>query len=289
MHYKLYKNVLSPKNGMNLYRGCTHGCIYCDSRSLCYQMDHHFEDIEVKEHAPQLLEDALKRKRNKGMISTGAMGDPYVPIEEKLKYTRKSLEIIHKYGYGLAIHTKSALILRDLDLLEAIHKKAKCVVQLTMTTFDEDLSKVIEPNVATTRERFNVLIELKQRNIPTVIWLTPILPFINDTEENIQGILAYGAESGVKGIMTFGIGLTLRAGNREYFYHQLDRHFPGLNEKYKRIYGNSYEIHSPHKLELMSLITEFCVKHSILSNQHEIFSYLSRFEIPEKDCQLRMF
>jgi len=289
MHYKLYKNVLSPKNGMNLYRGCTHGCIYCDSRSLCYQMDHHFEDIEVKEHAPQLLEDALKRKRNKGMISTGAMGDPYVPIEEKLKYTRKSLEIIHKYGYGLAIHTKSALILRDLDLLEAIHKKAKCVVQLTMTTFDEDLSKVIEPNVATTRERFNVLIELKQRNIPTVIWLTPILPFINDTEENIQGILAYGAESGVKGIMTFGIGLTLRAGNREYFYHQLDRHFPGLKEKYKRIYGNSYEIHSPHKLELMSLITEFCVKHSILSNQHEIFSYLSRFEIPEKDCQLRMF
>ncbi len=289
MHYKLYKNVLSPKNGMNLYRGCTHGCIYCDSRSLCYQMDHHFEDIEVKEHAPQLLEDTLKRKRNKGMISTGAMGDPYVPIEEKLKYTRKSLEIIHKYGYGLAIHTKSALILRDLDLLEAIHKKAKCVVQLTMTTFDEDLSKVIEPNVATTRERFNVLIELKQRNIPTVIWLTPILPFINDTEENIQGILAYGAESGVKGIMTFGIGLTLRAGNREYFYHQLDRHFPGLKEKYKRIYGNSYEIHSPHKLELMSLITEFCVKHSILSNQHEIFSYLSRFEIPEKDCQLRMF
>ena len=228
MHEKQVKSILSAQNGMNLYRGCTHGCIYCDARSTCYQMDHAFEDIEVKSNAAELLEKALKSKRKKCMIGTGAMSDPYLHLEKRLCLTRRSLELIDYYGFGLSIQTKSDLILRDLDLLKSINRKTKCVVSMTLTTYDEALCRIIEPNVCTTGRRAEVLRILKEEGIPTIVWLSPILPFINDTEENIRGILSYCRDASVYGLMLFGIGVTLRDGDRQYFYAQLDQHFPGI-------------------------------------------------------------
>lgn len=232
MHFVQAKGILSKNNGMNIYRGCSHGCIYCDSRSKCYGFTHAFEDIEVKENAPELLEKALRSKRQKCMIGTGAMCDSYLHIEETLGLTRKCLELIDRYEYGVAIQTKSNRILRDLDLLQSINEKAKAVVQMTLTTYDEELCKKIEPNVSTTRQRFEVLMECKKRGIPTLVWMTPILPFINDTAENIRGLLEYCLQAEVKGIMFWGMGVTLRDGDREYFYHALDQKFPGLRQKY---------------------------------------------------------
>ena len=226
MHYARVKGILSPKNGMNLYRGCSHGCIYCDSRSKCYQMEHAFEDIEVKENALELLESALRRKRKRCMIGTGAMTDPYIPLETELEYTRKALTLIEKYGFGVALQTKSDRVLRDLDILKKINGKTKAVVQMTLTTADESLCRLIEPNVSTTKERFEALKALRDNGIPTVVWLCPILPYINDTAENITAILDMCVEAEVRGVICFGMGLTLREGNREYFYSQLDKHFP---------------------------------------------------------------
>ena len=237
MHYAKVKGILSPKNGMNLYRGCSHGCIYCDSRSKCYQMEHAFEDIEVKENALELLESALRRKRKRCMIGTGAMTDPYIPLEAELEYTRKALALIEKYGFGVALQTKSDRVLRDLDILKKINAKTKAVVQMTLTTADESLCRLIEPNVSTTKERFEALKVLRGNGIPTVVWLCPILPYINDTRENIGAILSMCVEAQVRGVICFGMGLTLREGNREYFYRQLDRHFPGAKERYIREFG----------------------------------------------------
>ncbi|WP_347352185.1 SPL family radical SAM protein [Acetoanaerobium noterae] len=289
MHFTKVKGILSPKNGMNLYRGCTHGCIYCDSRSTCYQMNHKFEDIEVKENAIELLEDALKRKRKKCMIGMGSMTDPYIPEELKLKHTRKALEVASKYGFGITLITKSNRVLRDLDLLKEINQKTKCVVQMTLTTYDEELCKKIEPNVSTTKERFEALLTLRDAGISTVVWLTPLLPYINDTEENLLGILNYCKEAKVYGILCFGIGVTLRDGNREYFYAQLDKKFPNLKEQYIKEYGNSYIINSKNNAKLMKIFHEFCEENKIEHNPDKIFNYLNEFEDKTAFEQLSIF
>ena len=278
MHEVNVKGILSAKNGMNIYRGCLHGCIYCDSRSLCYQMKHKFEDIEVKANAVELLENALRRKRNKCMIGTGAMSDPYMPIEEKLGNMRKCLEVIERYGFGVTMITKSTKVLRDLDLLKKINEKSKCVVQMTLTTYDEDLCRIVEPNVETTYERFCALEILRDNGIPTVVWLCPILPFINDTEENIRGILDYCVRAKVKGIINFDMGVTLRDGNREYFYKKLDEHFPGLKEKYIRMYGNSYQLSSPNRRQLNMIYKSEQNKNGIMCDVNECFEYLNKYE-----------
>lgn len=278
MHFVTAKGILSSQNGMNLYRGCSHGCIYCDSRSRCYHMEHAFEDIEIKENAIELLEHALRRKRQKCMIGTGSMTDPYIPLEMELQHVRKALSLIDRYGFGFTVITKSDRILRDLDLLRKINEKTKCVVQMTLTTCDEELCRKIEPHVSTTGERFEVLKKLRDAGIPTVVWLSPILPFINDTAENITGILEMCAEAGVYGVLCFGMGLTLREGNREYFYKQLDRLFPGLKEKYMRTYGNQYEIASPDNRKLMKLFHQTCAERGMLHDNGEIFRYLHTFE-----------
>lgn len=286
MHFVEAKGILSSNNGMNIYRGCTHGCIYCDSRSKCYGFTHEFEDIEVKINAPQLLEKALKSKRKKCMIGTVAMCDPYLHIEEKLKLTRKCLELIDQYEYGVAVQTKSTRVLRDMDLLKAINDKTKAVVQMTMTTYDETLCKILEPNVSTTKERFETLLQFKEAGIPTVVWLTPILPFINDTEENIREILEYCVEAGVKGIICFGMGVTLRDGDREYFYKALDKHFPGIKNKYIRTYGNAYDIPSPNNEKLLEIFKEVCVKNGMIYQIKECFQYLHEF--PQKYEQMSL-
>lgn len=287
MHKVQAKGILSAGNGINIYRGCQHNCIYCDSRSSCYNMNHDFEDIEVKENAAILLENALKSKRKRCMIGTGAMSDPYIPLESKLKLTRKCLEIIDKYEFGVTVHTKSAKVLRDLDLLKSINKKSKAVVQMTLTTYDETLCKIIEPNVSSTNERFETLKIFRDNGIPTVVWLSPFLPFINDTEENINGLMDYCTEAKVKGVICFGIGLTLRQGNREYFYKQIDKNFPGLKNQYIRTYGNSYEIASPNHEKLINIVNSRCKKENIMYNKDEIFSHLHKFEY--KQTQMSLF
>ena len=290
MHFVDAKGILTSRMsayGMNIYRGCSHGCVYCDSRSRCYQFTHPFEDIEVKQNAPSLLETALRGKRKKCMIGTGAMSDPYMHCEERLRLTRACLEIIHKYGFGATVQTKSDLVLRDMDVLEAINRRAKAVVQMTLTTWDADLCRKLEPNVADTRRRVEALRMLRDRGIPTVVWLAPILPFINDTERNIRPILEACAEAGVRGIICFGMGLTLREGNREYFYAALDRHFPGLKARYIRAYGNAYEIASPDSAALMELFHTYCAAHGMLHSPDDCFEYLAEF--PRRDEQLSMF
>ncbi len=286
MHYADYKTILSPQNNMNLYRGCSHGCIYCDSRSACYQINHDFEDIEVKRNAPVILEAQLRRKRKPCMIGTGAMCDPYIPLEEKLEMTRQCLVLIERYGFGLSILTKSARILRDLDLLKAIHEKTKCVVQMTLTTYDEDLCRKLEPHVSTTLERFHALEVMRDNGIPTVVWLCPILPFINDTEENLRGLLDYCIQAKVRGILCFGFGVTLRQGDREYFYAQLDRLFPGMKQKYMCTFGNAYECSSPNHNRLMDIFSEICARQGILWKPGDVFAYLQAFEAKSRQPAL---
>ena len=286
MHYADYKTILSPQNGMNLYRGCTHGCIYCDSRSKCYQFDHDFEDIEIKRDAVKILEQQLRKKRQPCMIGTGSMCDPYIPLETELQLTRQSIEVIERYGFGLAILTKSARLLRDLDLLKRINERTKCVVETTLTTFDEALCRKIEPHVSSTRERFEMLMTLKEAGIPTVVWMTPILPFINDTEENIRGLLDYCVQAGVKGILCFGFGVTLREGDREYFYAALDRDFPGVKQQYIRTFGNAYSCISPNNASLMKIFTQTCKEHGILYRSDDVFRYLWTFETKEQQMSL---
>ena len=290
MHFVDAKWILTGSGGhygMNIYRGCTHGCIYCDSRSRCYQFTHPFEDIEVKQNAPNLLERALKSKRKKCMIGTGAMSDPYMHCEENLRLTRKCLEIILENDFGVAIQTKSDRILRDIDLLAKINRSAKCVVQMTLTTYDDDLCHILEPNVCITKRRIEVLEEMRKNGIPTIVWLTPILPFINDTEDNITAILNECARVGVKGIINFGIGLTLREGDREYYYAALDRHFPGMKEQYIKQYGNAYELPSPNAKELMGLLQRICKEKGMLSTPDECFRFMH--ELPDKYRQMSIF
>ena len=290
MHFVDAKGILTGNNGhygMNIYRGCSHGCIYCDSRSRCYQFTHPFEDIEVKRNAPELLEKALKSKRKKCMIGTGSMSDPYMHCEEELRLTRKCLEIIRKYGFGAAIQTKSDRILRDIDLLDEINRSAKCVVQITLTTYDDKLCSILEPNVCNTKRRIEVLEAMQERGIPTIVWLTPVLPFINDTEENIRSILSECVSTGVTGVIDFGMGLTLREGDREYYYAALDRHFPGMKERYIRRYGNAYELPSPDADRLEKVFHKICRENGIMSNPDDCFAFMN--ELPEKYPQMSIF
>lgn len=289
MHFTQVKGILSSKNGMNLFRGCTNGCIYCDSRSKCYHMNHKFEDVEIKENAIQLLNDCLKRKRKKCMIGLGSMTDPYISAELKLQYTKQAIEVINNYGFGLTLITKSSNVIRDLDLLKEINDKTKCVIQMTLTTYDEGLCKIVEPNVSTTRERFKTLLALRDAGIPTIVWLTPILPYINDTEENLMGILNYCKEAKVKGIICFGMGLTLREGNREYFYSALEKSFPGLKSRYIKEFGDNYIVGSKNNNKLMKIFHEFCEKENIMHDNNEIFTYLQTFEERKMSQQLSLF
>ena len=290
MHFVEAKGILihsGGRTGMNIYRGCTHGCVYCDSRSRCYQFTHPFEDIEVKQNAPELLEKALRSRRKKGMIGTGSMSDPYMHCEEQLRLTRRCLEIIRDHGFGLAIQTKSDRILRDLDLLEEINRRAKCVVQITLTTWNDELCSILEPNVCNTKRRIEVLETMRERGIPTVVWLTPILPFLNDTEENISAILKECARVGVRGVIDFGMGMTLREGDREYYYAALDRYFPGLKERYIRCYGNAYEVPSPNAETLKAVFQRICRENGMLSDPEAIFAWMN--ELPERYSQMNLF
>ena len=290
MHFVDAKGILTGSGGrygMNIYRGCTHGCIYCDSRSTCYHFTHPFEDIEVKQNAPELLEKALKSKRKKCMIGTGSMSDPYMHCEEKLRLTRRCLEIILENGFGATVQTKSDRILQDIDLLDEINRSTKCVVQMTLTTYDDDLCRILEPNVCNTKRRIEVLEKMKERGIPTIVWMTPILPFINDTEENVSSILNECARVGVKGVIDFGMGLTLREGDREYYYAALDKHYPWMKGRYIECYGNAYDVPSPRAKELTAVFKKICRENGMLSTPQECFAFIEEF--PERYQQMSLF
>ena len=287
MHFVKAKGILTTGNGMNLYRGCQHGCIYCDARSACYQFTHLFEDIEVKANAPELLEAALRAKRRPCMIGGGSMTDPYMPLEREQKLTRRCLEIIEKHGFGATLLTKSDLILRDLDIFRRINEKTKAVVQITLTTLDPHISRLIEPNVCPSARRVEVLREFQRVGVPTVVWFCPVLPFITDTQENIRSVLACCRDTGVKGIIWYGAGVTLREGDREYFYANLDRKFPGLKEKYIRTYGNAYECLSPSHVSLEKLFHETCEDYGIWHHNDQVFAYLH--ELEDREPQLSLF
>ena len=287
MHKVEAKSLLNNHGGMNLYRGCAHGCVYCDSRSTCYQFTHPFEDIEVKRNAPELLEVILRKRRKQIMIGTGSMSDPYQPCEETLGLTRRCLELIDRYGFGATVITKSDRVLRDVDLFESIHRKAKSVLQMTLTVADDELSRILEPNVCPSSRRYEVLKEFQRRNIPAVVWMTPLLPFLTDTDENFEQLMDWCLDAGVRGIICFGIGMTLRDGNREYYYRALDRHFPGLSERYRETFGNAYEAVSENSARLMTRFHALCEAHGVLHDPERCFAWLR--ELPEKNEQISLF
>ena len=289
MHEILAKSILSAQNGINVYRGCTHGCIYCDSRSTCYQMDHPFEDVAVKANAPELLEEALRRRRRRCMIGTGSMCDPYLPLERETRLTRRCLEVIARYGFGVSVLTKSDLLLRDLDVLGEIHRHSKVVVCTTFTTYDEDLCRILEPHVCTTRRRFEMLRACREAGLHTGVWLCPILPFLNDTEENLRGLLRYCFDAGVEVIVNFGMGVTLRDGDRQYFYRALDRHFPGLKDRYIRQFGNRYVCLSPNAARLERIFREECRAHGVICETEQALAWLMEFEDHQAGEQLQLF
>jgi len=223
------------------------------------------------------------------MIATGAMSDPYIHEEKQRGLTRRCLELIEYYGFGLAIQTKSDLILRDLALLKSINKNAKCVVQMTITTYDEALCTILEPHVCTTKRRVEVLRIMQEEGIPTIVWMTPILPFINDSQENIKGLLDVCIQAKVYGILCFNMGLTLRDGDRQYYYQQLDKHFPGLKERYINKYGNAYEIPSPNNQKLLQLLQTTCKNHGIICDTTALFTYMHTLKENESKEQLQLF
>jgi DNA repair photolyase len=243
---------------MNIYRGCSHGCIYCDSRSLCYKIDD-FDTVKTKQDALRIIRDDLVKKRKPGVIGTGAMSDPYNPFEKELKLTRNALELINAYRFGVAIATKSTLIKRDVDVLKDIQAKAPALIKLTVTTSDDNLSSIIEPNAPQSSERFDTIKTLTAQGIYTGILMMPILPFINETEENIITLVHKAKESGARFIYP-AFGMTLRSGNREYFYKNLDKSFPGIKEKYEKRYGTRYSCTSSKVKKLWNIFSQECTR-----------------------------
>lgn len=276
MHAVQAKGILSADNTMNVYRGCTHGCIYCDSRSRCYQIRHDFEDVEVKENAAELLSVALAGRRERVMVTTGSMCDPYLPLEAQTRLSRRCAEVVLQRGCALSVLTKSPLILRDLDVLGELARRTRCVAQMTLTTWDPALCRRLEPNVADTQARLEALCRLREAGIETAVWLCPMLPYINDTMDNLMALLRGCEEAGVRHIFCFGMGMTLREGSREYYYAQLDRLFPGLRARYAKRYGLAYEIPSDSAASLMRAFLDFCAGHGICADLRENFAWRAR-------------
>ena len=255
---------------MNLYKGCCHGCIYCDSRSDCYQISE-FDTVRAKENALVILQEELRHKSKTGVIGTGAMSDPYNPFEEKYELTRQALSLIHTYHFGIAIATKSALIARDIDLLSKIKAHSPVIAKITITAFEDDMSLKLEPGVSPSSKRFEAIRQLSEAGIFTGILMMPLLPYLTDTPENVLAIVRQAKECGARFIYPL-FGLTLRNGQREYFYHKLEELFPGqrLKERYVHRYGTSYACHSPRERELQALFTDECNRLGILYRMEEI-------------------
>lgn len=252
---------------MNLYKGCCHKCIYCDSRSNCYQVDD-FDRVRAKKNEIEILNQELKSKRKKGVIGIGAMSDTYNPFEKEYEITRNALKLISYYNFGVSIETKSNLIARDIDLFKEINSKANVILKFTITSADDNLSKIIEPGVSVSSERLKAMKKLSDNGLFVGTLLTPIIPFITDSEENIRDVIRLSAENGAKFVFSMG-GVTLRENQREYFYEQLDKSFPKFKEKYIRTYGNNYFCYPLNK-NLENVFKEECEKYGLLYKMKDI-------------------
>ena len=253
---------------MNIYRGCPHGCIYCDSRSDCFQ-NPDFDTVKVKENALEIIRNDLRRKVKTGVIGTGAMSDPYNPLEKELKLTRNTLELINAFNFGVSLVTKSTLITRDADILQDIQGHSPTIVKFTITTADDILCKQLEPNTATSSQRFAAMSDLSAKGIYCGIFLLPILPFVNDTVENITQVLAQAKEAGAKFVYTY-MGMTLRKGSREYYYNHLDKILPGTKEKYMKRFGTRHTCISPNSKKLWGIFTAECERLGLLYDMKAI-------------------
>jgi DNA repair photolyase len=259
---------------MNIYRGCSHGCIYCDSRSLCYNIEN-FDQIHAKQDALRIIRDDLLKKRRRGVVATGAMSDPYNPCEKELKLTRNALELLNAYHFGAAIATKSTLIARDINIFKDIQKHSPVLIKITITTAEDNLCRLVEPKAPLSSERFNAVKLLSDNGIYTGILMMPILPFIEDTEENIINIVRFAKENGARFIYP-AIGMTLRAGNREYYYEKLDRYFPGVKEKYIKKYDEQYNCTPPKARKLWNIFAEECNRLNLRYNMKDIIADYKR-------------
>lgn len=270
---------------MNLYRGCSHRCIYCDSRSNCYHIDN-FDIVRGKENALYILEQELSKKREKGVVGIGAMSDTYNPLEKEYEQTRGALKLISKYGFGVSIDTKSDLILRDIDLLKEINSKNNVIIKFTITTPDDELSKIIEPNVCVSSKRLQAVKTLSENGIVVGIMMNPVLPFITDKEEDIKKLVRLAYENSAKFIHTY-MGMTLRENQRDYYFDKLDQHFIGIKEKYIKYYGDKYNCIVPNYKRLYKVFTDECIKYGILYDMKDIIKAYKK-EIKSNE-QLTLF
>lgn len=261
---------------MNIYKGCCHGCIYCDSRSECYQIED-FDRVRAKENALLVIRNDLRRKVKTGVVGTGAMSDPYNPFEKELNLTRHALELVDAFGFGMAIATKSTLLLRDMDILESIREHSPVLCKVTVTTTDDKLAKKIEPRVSLPSKRLDMIADLREKGIFAGILLMPVLPFLEDHEENVRGVVKAAHEAGAKFIYGM-MGMTLRGNQREWYFDRLEELFPGegLGEKYRKTYGNRYECASPRARKLWNVFTAECQKYGILYEMKDIIHAYKR-------------
>lgn len=255
---------------MNIYKGCSHGCIYCDSRSECYNVSN-FDEVRAKENALLTIEHDLRSKRRTGVIGTGAMSDPYNPFEKEFELTRGALELINRYGFGVAIATKSDLIVRDVAILKEIATHSPVLIKLTITSADDELCRKLEPRAPISSKRFEAIKKLSDAGLFAGVLLMPVLPFIEDTEANVTGIVERAHQSGARFIYP-AFGVTLRQNQRDWFYNKLDELFPSVKEKYIKTFGNSYECRCPNHKELWELFRHECDKFGIFNKMDEIIS-----------------
>ncbi len=289
MHEKEAKTILSTQNGMNLYCGCSYGCVLCDVRATGGRMKHPADDIEIRVNAPELLEVALRRKRSKCMIMTGSMGDPYQPVEEERGLMRRCLEVIDRYGFGLVIQTRSDLVLRDLDLLKSINRKSRCVVQMKFSAADAALSAKLEPGARPPEARAEALGRLRDAGIPAVAWFTPVLPFINDTEDNIRALMTAAVEAGVYGVRGPAKEIQLRQSEKDAFYRTLDERFPGMADRYRAVFEDPLELPLPKGDDLSELVHQIAVNYHIEDDASRLFTYLHAFVDREAGEQMSLF
>lgn len=253
---------------MNIYKGCCHGCIYCDSRSECYRVEN-FDDVRAKENALALIERDLKSKRRTGVVGTGAMSDPYNPFENKYMLTRKALELIDKYKFGIGIATKSGLVTRDADILKSIQRHSPVIIKVTVTTYDDELCKKIELNAPVSSKRLDAIKKLSENGLFAGILMMPLLPFIEDNEENIIGIVRAAYESGARFVYP-SFGVTLRQNQRDWYYNKLDERFPGIKQRYIREFKDSYMCNSPNAGYLRQIFKDECKRYGILYRMTDI-------------------
>jgi DNA repair photolyase len=275
--YKENNSWFGNNYNMNIYKGCCHGCIYCDSRSECYGIED-FDRVRAKADALKIIEQELRSKRRTGVIGTGAMSDPYNSLERTYRLTRGALELINTYHFGISIATKSDLVVRDMDILKEIKQHSPVLVKLTITTCDDELCRKVEPGVAVSSKRFAAIKELSDHGIFSGILLMPVLPFLEDNEENIFGIISRAKECGARFIYP-AFGVTLRQNQRQWYYNKLDEYFPGLRQMYMKQYGSAYSCISPKSKELWELFKEQCNYHGILYKMEDIIrSYKQDYE-----------